>query len=97
MEQGKRILVERAPTAFGDVSFSMSSDLNEKKAEADVTLPMRNPPEKVIIRFRLPDGWKVDSAEANGGRALKVDPDGETIDLSAMRGKTVVTAKISKK
>ena len=47
-----------------------------------------------MIRFRLPEGSKVQSANA-GGQALNVT-DGETIDLTGRSGRIVVEAKVGK-
>lgn len=82
------------PTAFGEVSFTIVSKLNDGTVTADLALPTRSNPEKTLFRLRLPDGWKIDSADASG-QVLNLD--GETIDISALRGKTTVTAKVSKK
>ena len=76
------------------MSFTIRSNLKDGTVTADLKLPERNQPERTLLRLRLPDGWKTDSADA-GGQALK--PDGETIDISALRGRVTVTAKVSKK
>ena len=60
---------------------------------ADVDLPNRNPPEKVLLRFRLPDNAKIASASA-GDQQLNVT-DGQTIDLSKLKGHVTVVAKVS--
>jgi hypothetical protein len=51
-------------------------------------------PDKVLMRLRLPGGYKVKSAEA-GGTALSVK-EGETIDLSGLRGKVIVNARVGR-
>jgi hypothetical protein len=94
LEDGKQLKVERAPSAFGELSYIITSKLNDGIVTADLALPQRSNPEKVMLRLRLPDGWKIDSADA-GGQALKLD--GETMDISALRGKTTVSAKVLKK
>jgi hypothetical protein len=85
LEDGKIIKVERAPTAFGPVSYIIESKLNSGGGiVAKVTMPHRNRPTKVLLRARLPDGWKATSATAGNGRQsilLLADEKG-TIDLT---------------
>jgi hypothetical protein len=88
LEDGKQIKVERAPTAFGPVSVTMKSKLSDGEVVADVQLPERNPIEKILLRARVPEGWKVFSANANG-EELKVDENG-TVDLTKFNGKVAV-------
>jgi hypothetical protein len=96
MKSGSRIRVTNAPTEFGDVSYTIESAINDARVSAEVTIPDRNPPEKVLLRLRLPDGRKIASAEANG-KKLNVEQSekGETIDLSGMKGKVTVRARTS--
>ena len=44
LEDGKSIKVDRAPTAFGPVSFVVRSKLSQGEVVAEVDLPRRNPP-----------------------------------------------------
>jgi len=88
LEDGKAIKVERAPTAFGPVSIHLSSELQKGKVVTELDLPQRNEPKRILLRARVPDGWKITSARA-GDRNLKVD-DAGTVDLSGLKGKTRV-------
>jgi hypothetical protein len=88
LEDGKRIRVERAPTAFGPVSLSLSSHLAQGEVLATVEQPQRKKPETVLLRARVPDGWHVVSAQA-GSRTLRVDDKG-TVDLSALTGSQTI-------
>jgi hypothetical protein len=94
MEEGKSLNVERAPTAFGPVSFHLESHLNAGKVTGEVNLPARNSPNHALFRARVPDGWKVTDAEA-GGTKLAVDEKG-TVDLSGFRGKLSVNFKVKR-
>jgi len=87
MEDGKTIEVERAPTAFGEVSVRMTSHLSKKYVVAEVSLPPRMP-QKMLLRCRLPAGWRVISVESSG-RISQVDHGG-TIDITGNRGNLVV-------
>lgn len=90
LANGKQIKVKRAPTAFGDVSFTLTSNLADGNVIADLDLPTRRKPEKAFLRLRLPDGKKIASARA-GEQVLKVD--GETIDISSLSGKISLRAE----
>jgi hypothetical protein len=93
LEDGKTLKVERAPTAFGPVSIHLQSDLRNGNVVAEVDLPQRNEPKRTLLRARVPDGWKVTSATANG-KTLTVDDTGAA-DLTGLKGKaTVVFAAV---
>jgi hypothetical protein len=94
LEDGKQIKVERAPTAFGPVSVTMQSKLSEGKILADVQLPERNPIEKILLRARVPDGWQVVSAKANG-KEIRADQNG-TVDLTGEKGNVIVQFSVTK-
>ncbi|MDB5321757.1 MAG: hypothetical protein JWN40_3388 [Phycisphaerales bacterium] len=91
---GAEIKVSGAATAFGEVGFSIRSDLAHGKVEAEVSLPARAP-SRTLLRFRLPGGWRVESAAA-GDAALGVAADGETVDLTGLSGRAVVHATVKR-
>jgi hypothetical protein len=88
LEDGKTIKVEHAPTAFGPVSFTMESHLNRGEIVAQIDPPRRNKPKLMQLRARVPDGWKVVSAEA-ANKTLKSDDNG-TLDISSFSEKTKI-------
>jgi hypothetical protein len=85
LEEGKIIKLDHAPTAFGQISVRMESQLSRGRVLATVDLPGRNQPAHTFLRARLPDGWRVVSADADS-KKVPADKDG-TVDLSGMRGK----------
>jgi len=87
LEDGKTIGIERAPTAFGEVSVVMTSRLRKGEVTADVTAPKESP-KKMLLRARLPEGWKVKSASV-GGKSLPVDPTGAA-DLTGVTGRFTI-------
>jgi hypothetical protein len=91
---GKTIKVERAPTAFGEVSVKVESRLSRGELVAEVDLPPRQSPKQTLLRIRVPDGWRVTGAEAAGKR-LAADPKG-TVDLSDLKGKATVRFQAEK-
>ena len=94
LEDGKRIVVERAPTAFGPVSVRAESHLASGSVTATVELPTRNAPRRTLLRARVPKGWRVTSARL-GGEALRVDERG-TVDLTGRNGTVVVRFAVKK-
>ena len=94
LEDGKTITVERAPTNFGPVSLRVESRLNQGLVNASLELPQRNLPDKSMLRIRVPDGWKVISAQA-GSSTLSVDERG-TVDISKLKGKAQIQFKVAK-
>ena len=95
MKSGSRIRVTNAPTEFGDVSYTIESATKDGRVNAEVKIPNRNPPEKVLLRLRLPDG-RIASAEANGKKLdVEQSEKGETIDLSGLSGRVAVRARIA--
>lgn len=94
LADGKEIRVERAPTQFGEVSVHVESRLKDGEVTAELKLPERTPA-KTFLRLRLPDGWRVSGAEANGQR-LDVE-NGETINLAAVRGDVKLRATVEKR
>lgn len=94
LSDGETIKVERAPTAFGEVSVRMQSRLNEGEVVAEVEPPRRQTPKQMFLRARVPQGWKVTAAEV-GTRRLIVDNRG-TANISDLKGKSTVRFKVEK-
>lgn len=94
LEDGKSFKVERAPTAFGPVSFNVQSKLSQGEVIADIQLPERNAPEKILFRARVPDGWKIVSAKANG-KKINADDRG-TIDLTGEKATVALRFAVKK-
>jgi len=94
LSDGQGIKVERAPTAFGEVSVRVQSRLNQGEVVAEVEAPQRQSPKQMLLRTRVPEGWKVVSAEV-GAKKLNVDDRG-TADISSLKGKSTVRLKVEK-
>ena len=89
-----RIKVEHAPTEFGEVSVSAESDLASGIVTAVADLPARRNPARVLLRLRLPEGFRINTARA-GGHAVRLT-DRETVDLSGMSGRVRVEATVAR-
>ena len=83
---------EPRATQFGDISLVATSNLSKGEVKVEIDLP-KAPPTKTLLRLRLPGGWKIESVET-GDQSLAVD--GQTIDITALRGKAVVVARVKK-
>lgn len=94
LEDGKTISFERAPSAFGEISVRMESNLKSGKILAVVDLPRRNAPAHVLLRARVPDGWRVKAASVSG-RDLTVDERG-TVDISGLAGRQKIRFTVTK-
>jgi len=94
LEDGKVINIERAPTAFGQTSLRIESKLNAGEVVAEVDLPHRDKPKQTLLRVRVPDGWRVKSADA-GGKKLSVDDKG-TVDISTLAGVQTIRFAVTK-
>ena len=66
LENGKRIVVKKAPTYFGPLSFTMESQAAKNEIKAVVDLFDRRLPQELIVRFRHPDGKPIQSVSING-------------------------------
>jgi hypothetical protein len=88
---GGRIKVDRGPTTFGNVSYTI--DRVGDLVQATVTLPPFAPA-KTLLRARLPDGRKIKSADVDG-KSLNVVGD-DTIDLTGLSGQVTIRAKVGR-
>ena len=96
LEDGKTIVVERAPSAFGPHFRAVARRIQIEAGEvvATVDLPQRNPPKQTLLRIRVPDGWKVTGAQS-GSVQFKTDEQG-TADISNLKGQVEVRFGVSK-
>lgn len=78
LEDGKRVAVDRAPTAFGAARYEIVSHTAEGFVEARITAPERA--ETVVIRLRHPEGKTLVRAEATGARA-RASSEGSSVHL----------------
>src|SRR5207302_402715 len=63
LADGARLRLERAPTRFGPLSFTVESRL--AKGEVEVTLdPPPRRPKEWLLRLPLPPGWQATAARS---------------------------------
>ncbi|HVT29188.1 MAG TPA: hypothetical protein VHE81_14325 [Lacipirellulaceae bacterium] len=86
LEDGKEIVVERAPTQFGQVSFRIRSDFKHNRVTAEIDMPTRAA-QHALLRLRLPQGKKIASCNVPAVGQ-------ETFDISGRRGHCRVVAEM---
>lgn len=91
LEDGKQIQVQRAPTPFGPVSITASSQLSKGRVIAGVTMPER-PPRRALMRLRLPDGWRITSVTVNGKPVKTLKH--ASLDLTGLSGRLKIIASV---
>jgi len=79
--KGKSIVVEKAPTLFGEITVRTESDGNV--ITVDIECPKREPPSEIRLVVRHPERLATTQATANG---QIVPVDGETVILRRPRG-----------
>jgi hypothetical protein len=93
LKDGAAIRVERAPTRFGEISFTVESRLG--RGEVLVTLtPPRQRPEKLLVRVPLPVGWQVLEVRV-GQTALPLAKDG-AVDVAASEGRLTIRFQVAR-
>jgi hypothetical protein len=93
LADGAVLGVERAPTAFGELSFRAESRLGAGEVRVEIEGPPRRP-QSWLVRPALPTGWKVAGAKV-GEAELPVRPDG-SLDLSARSGRFTLRVRVEK-
>jgi hypothetical protein len=63
---GDKIEVDRAPTEYGPLSFTIQSESNANTIRATVSMPDRSRPQTLLVRFRQPDDKPIRSVTVNG-------------------------------
>ncbi len=79
LADGKTCGIEDAQTYFGPMSVRYESRLSQGRIEATLGPPRRNPPKKIYIRFRHPEGKKIVRCEIDGKSYINFDPEKEWV------------------
>jgi hypothetical protein len=86
LEQGKRIAVKNAPTHFGELSYSITSDVANGSISATIQVPAREPAKVVVLRLRHPRSAPIKSVTVNGRAWTQFDAKSETVSLTGIAG-----------
>lgn len=93
LADGASIRIDRAPTAFGEMSLRAESRLAAGEVAVEVTAPPRAP-ERMLLRVRVPQGWRIVSADARD-RRLSVDERG-TADVTGIVGRVMIRFRVER-
>ncbi|MBN2579853.1 MAG: hypothetical protein JXB10_12770 [Pirellulales bacterium] len=93
-EHGKEIHIRQAPTCFGPLSLKTRSHLAEGCIEANLVLPDRIAETPIYLKFRLPDGCRLERVVVNGKEHDEIE--GEWIVLRKPDQKLKITLAVSK-
>ncbi|GMW02749.1 MAG: hypothetical protein AMXMBFR84_38850 [Candidatus Hydrogenedentota bacterium] len=81
MREGMRVAMRNAPTAFGQVDYTITSHVDQDYMEATIVPPTRQAPEAIVIRLRHPEGRRMAYVSATGGESHTFDTEEETVRL----------------
>lgn len=90
LDDDKRITIERAPTAFGQLALSAESQLRQGRVVVTLDLPPLAA-SRIQLRLRLPKPWRIVSNDHN----LPMT-DRETLDLTGQSGHVVISARVTR-
>jgi hypothetical protein len=90
LEDGKRVEVRNAPTRFGKVSYSITSWAASGHIDAEIQPPTRQPPTRLVIRVRHPDGKPMRAVAVNGKPHRDFDPAKECVTLPPGKERIIV-------
>jgi hypothetical protein len=94
LADGQEIKLERAPTAFGEVSVRMYSKLSTGQVVVEVTPPHRNAPKQTLLKVRLPENWLLRNADVEGQR-VPSDLHG-TMDITQFKDRFTLRCTVAK-
>jgi hypothetical protein len=79
LEDGNKIEVERAPTYYGQMSLTVDSKAAAGGLVAQIDMPRRQTPRRLLVRFRHPQGKLIQSVTVNGASWTDFDTQKEWI------------------
>ena len=93
MKDGMKVVVCGAPTRFGKVSYTITSAAARGQIEAVIQPPVGEPPERIVVRLRHPDGKPMQSVTVQGKPHQHFDPQKETVTIAPSAGPITVRAQ----
>ena len=88
LQDGKRIVIKRAPTWFGNVSFEIQSLARSGGIRASFQLDGRENVKSVFVRLRHPEGLPMRHVTVNGEEWRDFDPAKEWVRIPSPGGRT---------
>jgi len=81
LEDAKTIAVSNAPTRWGQVSFTLRSQLHERQVQCSVRMASGKLPDAIKLRLRVPEGNRIQSVTLDGKLWTDFNPEEETVTL----------------
>jgi hypothetical protein len=90
LKDGQKLSVSNAPTRFGPVSYQLESHLAEGYIRARILPPVRQAPNRIVLRLRSPEGSPIRSVRVNGKQhtdfdktagLVRLKPSAQALDL----------------
>jgi hypothetical protein len=92
LRKGQDIWATDVATHFGKAGVRYRSAVDEGRITAEVSLDLREKPEKVLLRFRHPEKKPIKSVLVNGKRHGRFDATAGDVDITGLTGKVEVQA-----
>jgi hypothetical protein len=92
LSPGGRIAVERLPTSFGAVAYTLEA--RPGGVRAVVSPPTRSIPRTLKLRLRLPRGRRIGTATLGGRPFMRIDRRTGTLDLSRLAGRLELEVRL---
>ena len=73
-------------------SFVIDERAGKGSIEMKIDPPKRNPPKRILARFRHPEGRQMTRVEVNGDKWSRFDPKTEWVDLGRLTRSTTIVA-----
>ncbi|MHB0856084.1 MAG: hypothetical protein ACYC5M_00770 [Anaerolineae bacterium] len=87
---GQTVSLQQAATPFGASSVRYTSQANSGTIRAQVSLPERANPERILVRFRHPEAKPIAAATVNGQAWTKFDAAKGDVDVSGLDGELAI-------
>lgn len=90
LEDGKQVQVQDAPTLYGNVSYTMKSNINDDKINIDLYPGSKRVAEKTIIYFRHPKNKKLKNISLSNQVAYSIE--GNAVILEKVSSPVMIQA-----
>jgi hypothetical protein len=88
LKDGLSVGAKTVPSDFGDVTFRITSHVNQGYIDAEIAVPALRTPSEIVLRLRHPDGKKIKSVTVNGQPTASFDNDKDIVRIKP-EGKTL--------
>ncbi len=90
LESGRTIAVANAPSYFGTVAYTITSHVNNGYVRAEIDVPYRKQPKRILLRLRHPESAPMRSVTVNGRPWKRFDPQREIVTIANPTGRLVI-------